>query len=142
MPCCLPNNSFVGLQKDSSDARSFSFLNILELIPQLSFAPHMLFVENVVGFEVLLKEPYLGIHWCILNSNCYWNIFLFFLQTSNTHNKMVEVLTKTGYFIQEFILSPLQFGVPYSRPRYFCLVSCSLPIFLCHLSKMGKNTKN
>ncbi|KAL2897814.1 hypothetical protein RDABS01_039596 [Bienertia sinuspersici] len=52
----------------------------------------MLFVENVVGFE-----------------------------TSNTHNKMIKVLTETGYLTQEFILSPLQFGVPYSRPRYFCL---------------------
>ncbi|XP_057539241.1 tRNA (cytosine(38)-C(5))-methyltransferase 2 [Amaranthus tricolor] len=90
-PPCQPYTR-QGLQKDSSDARSFSFLNILELIPQLSFAPFMLFVENVVGFEI-----------------------------SNTHNKMVEVLTKTGYLIQEFILSPLQFGVPYSRPRYFCL---------------------
>lgn len=52
----------------------------------------MLFVENVVGFE-----------------------------TSDTHNQMIEVLGKTGYTTQEFILSPLQFGVPYSRPRYFCL---------------------
>ncbi|KAI3876940.1 hypothetical protein MKX03_032485 [Papaver bracteatum] len=39
-------------------------------------------------------------------------------QTSDTHKQMVEMLKKTT---QEFILSPLQFGVPYSRPRYFCL---------------------
>ncbi|XP_021758150.1 tRNA (cytosine(38)-C(5))-methyltransferase-like [Chenopodium quinoa] len=90
-PPCQPYTR-QGLQKDSSDARAFSFLNILELIPQLSSAPLMLFVENVVGFE-----------------------------TSDTHNKMIEVLAKTGYLTQEFILSPLQFGVPYSRPRYFCL---------------------
>ncbi|KAL9233889.1 hypothetical protein vseg_008824 [Gypsophila vaccaria] len=90
-PPCQPYTR-QGLQKDSSDARAFSFLNILELIPQLSHAPHMLFVENVVGFE-----------------------------TSDTHNRMIEVLAETGYVTQEFILSPLQFGVPYSRPRYFCL---------------------
>ncbi|KAL8166468.1 hypothetical protein V2J09_007967, partial [Rumex salicifolius] len=90
-PPCQPYTR-QGLQKDSSDARAFSFLNILELIPQLSQAPRMLFVENVVGFE-----------------------------TSDTHNKMIETLAKTGFVTQEFILSPLQFTIPYSRPRYFCL---------------------
>lgn len=30
---------------------------------------------------------------------------------------------------QEFILSPLQFGVPYSRPRYFCLAKSKPPSF-------------
>ncbi|KAH9608123.1 hypothetical protein KSS87_001054 [Heliosperma pusillum] len=90
-PPCQPYTR-QGLQKDSSDARAFSFLNILELIPQLSHPPLMLFVENVVGFE-----------------------------TSDTHSKMIEVLTETNYVTQEFVLSPLQFEVPYSRPRYFCL---------------------
>jgi hypothetical protein len=42
----------LGLQKDSGDARAFSFLKILELIPHTSQPPSMLFVENVVGFEV------------------------------------------------------------------------------------------
>lgn len=41
--------------------------------------------------------------------------------------EMIDTLTKSGYVTQEFILSPLQFGVPYSRPRYFCLV---LSLFL------------
>ncbi|GAB2284895.1 C-5 cytosine-specific DNA methylase [Dionaea muscipula] len=90
-PPCQPYTR-QGLQKDSGDARASSFLSILELIPQLSLAPLKLFVENVVGFE-----------------------------TSDTHGKMIEVLKTAGFIIQEFILSPLQFGVPYSRPRYFCL---------------------
>ncbi|RZC61366.1 hypothetical protein C5167_023100 [Papaver somniferum] len=85
-------------QKDSGDARAFSFLNILELIPKLSSPPLMLFVENVVGFE-----------------------------TSDTRKQMVEMLKKTSFTAQEFILSPLQFGVPYSRPRYFCLVVLQTP---------------
>ena len=42
----------LGLQKHSGDARAFSFLKILELIPHTSQPPSMLFVENVVGFEV------------------------------------------------------------------------------------------
>ncbi|XP_059641465.1 tRNA (cytosine(38)-C(5))-methyltransferase 2 isoform X2 [Cornus florida] len=90
-PPCQPYTR-QGLKKDSSDARASSFLKILELIPQTSQPPLMLFVENVVGFE-----------------------------TSDTHRKMIEMLAKTDFVTQEFILSPLQFGVPYSRPRYFCL---------------------
>ncbi|KAK1429554.1 hypothetical protein QVD17_11767 [Tagetes erecta] len=79
-------------QKQSADARASSFLNILEIIPQLMQPPVMLFVENVVGFE-----------------------------TSDTHQKMIRILDESQFVTQEFILSPLQFGVPYSRPRYFCL---------------------
>ncbi|KAG4399133.1 hypothetical protein AAZX31_08G175800 [Glycine max] len=65
---------------------------ILELMPFLLRPPSMLFVENVVGFE-----------------------------TSDTHAKLIEILEKTNFITQEFILTPLQFGIPYSRPRYFCL---------------------
>lgn len=48
--------------------------------------------------------------------------FSLWLQTSDTHTKMIDILAKTNFVVQEFILSPLQFGIPYSRPRYFCLV--------------------
>ncbi|RVX19516.1 DNA (cytosine-5)-methyltransferase [Vitis vinifera] len=90
-PPCQPYTR-QGLQKHSGDARAFSFLKILELIQHTLHPPLILFVENVVGFE-----------------------------TSDTHEKMIEILSKTGFVTQEFILSPIQFGVPYSRPRYFCL---------------------
>ncbi|KAK9090661.1 hypothetical protein Sjap_023838 [Stephania japonica] len=90
-PPCQPYTR-QGLQKDSNDARASSFLKILDLIPQMSRPPLVLFVENVVGFE-----------------------------TSDTHNQMMQIFAETGFVTQEFILSPLQFGVPYSRPRYFCL---------------------
>ncbi|THG06850.1 hypothetical protein TEA_010187 [Camellia sinensis var. sinensis] len=90
-PPCQPYTR-QGLQKGSADARASSFLKILELIPETSQPPLMIFVENVVGFE-----------------------------TSDTHRIMIEILAKGDFVTQEFILSPLQFGVPYSRPRYFCL---------------------
>ncbi|XP_022132299.1 tRNA (cytosine(38)-C(5))-methyltransferase isoform X2 [Momordica charantia] len=90
-PPCQPYTR-QGLQKHSGDARAFSFLKILELMLQTSRPPVMLFMENVVGFE-----------------------------TSDTHTKMIEILEKADFSRQEFILSPMQFGVPYSRPRYFCL---------------------
>lgn len=90
-PPCQPYTR-QGLQKDLEDARASSFLKILELIPHTLQPPFMLFVENVVGFE-----------------------------TSKTHHQMMDILVKTGFVTQEYMLSPLQFGVPYSRPRYFCL---------------------
>ncbi|CAN1158948.1 tRNA (cytosine(38)-C(5))-methyltransferase 2 [Linum perenne] len=90
-PPCQPYTR-QGLQKHSGDARAFSFLRILELIREIKQPPSMLFVENVVGFE-----------------------------TSDTRTKMLEILVNSDFVTQEFILSPLQFGVPYSRPRYFCL---------------------
>ncbi|KAJ1284279.1 hypothetical protein BS78_03G192800 [Paspalum vaginatum] len=90
-PPCQPYTR-QGLQKQSADARAFSFIKILNLMQDMSCPPQMLFVENVVGFEV-----------------------------SDTHDQLLEVLSSLNFNTQEFILSPLQFGVPYSRPRYFCL---------------------
>ncbi|KAK3005267.1 hypothetical protein RJ639_016454, partial [Escallonia herrerae] len=60
-----------GIQKDSNDARASSFLKILELIPQTSQPPLMLFVENVVGFE-----------------------------TSDTHRRMAKILEKAGIYFK------------------------------------------
>ncbi|KQK08691.1 tRNA (cytosine(38)-C(5))-methyltransferase [Brachypodium distachyon] len=90
-PPCQPYTR-QGLQKHSADARAFSFIKILNLMSNMRFPPQVLFVENVVGFEV-----------------------------SDTHDQLLEVLSILNFNTQEFILSPLQFGVPYSRPRYFCL---------------------
>ena len=61
-----------------------------------------------------------------------WSSFdvdlVFWLQTSDTHLRMIEILVKADFVTQEFILTPLQFGVPYSRPRYFCLVASLLRV--------------
>ncbi|CAN6456167.1 unnamed protein product [Victoria cruziana] len=90
-PPCQPYTR-QGLQRDADDARAFSFLRILDLLPQMKVAPLMIFVENVVGFE-----------------------------KSETQKHLIRCLGNAGFVTQEYILSPLQFGVPYSRPRYFCL---------------------
>ncbi|RXH73464.1 hypothetical protein DVH24_016286 [Malus domestica] len=58
-------------------------------------------------------------------------------KTSDTHTKMIEILGRTNFVLQEFILSLLQFGEPYSRPRYFCLVASSLTGFLGHSEALG-----
>ena len=54
--------------------------------------PEYILVENVVGFE-----------------------------ESRTAQALRGMLRGAGYAVQEFLLSPLQLGVPYSRPRYFCI---------------------
>lgn len=90
-PPCQPYTR-QGLQKDAEDARASSFLKLLEMLSIMSRPPAYLFVENVVGFECSI-------------SHCY----------------LVEALKKAEFLVQEFILTPLQFGIPYSRPRYFCL---------------------
>jgi site-specific DNA-cytosine methylase len=54
--------------------------------------PQFLVVENVVGFE-----------------------------TSATREALAETLLDAGYHFHEFLLSPVNFGTPYSRPRYFCV---------------------
>lgn len=54
--------------------------------------PQWLMLENVVGFD-----------------------------HSDVHKLMVKALQDAGYHMQEFILSPLQYGIPYTRPRYVWL---------------------
>eukprot|EP00879_Flechtneria_rotunda_P028681 GHRR01030889.1.p1 GENE.GHRR01030889.1~~GHRR01030889.1.p1 ORF type:complete len:318 (+),score=119.91 GHRR01030889.1:136-1089(+) len=92
-PPCQPYTR-QGLQLGAQDARSRSFLHLLHIIASMQHPPEWLLLENVVGFEL-----------------------------SGTHKLMVEVLAAAGYCVQDFILTPTQYGVPYSRPRYFCVAS-------------------
>lgn len=99
-PPCQPYTR-QGLQKDAGDSRAFSFLKLLQRLSLMSCPPTHLFVENVVGFEC-----------------------------SASHDQLVESLEREGFQMQEFILTPLQFGIPYSRPRYFCLAKRAPYCFL------------
>ncbi|KAK3271196.1 C-5 cytosine-specific DNA methylase, variant 2 [Cymbomonas tetramitiformis] len=90
-PPCQPYTRN-GNMKHEEDARSSSFIHLLSLLPSLKVPPTYFFLENVVGFE-----------------------------TSNTRNVLVSTLENSGYNYQEYILTPSQFGIPYSRPRYFML---------------------
>ncbi|OLY80214.1 DNA (cytosine-5)-methyltransferase [Smittium mucronatum] len=47
---------------------------------------------------------------------------------SNTRKILVETLSKLGYIIQEFIVSPLQIGIPNDRLRYYLIAKKSLEI--------------
>jgi len=90
-PPCQPFTR-QGHQKDVNDGRSQSFLRLIDILPELKNKPDHLLVENVVGFEV-----------------------------SEVRKALLKALRTNGYTCREFILSPRMFGVPYSRPRYFCV---------------------
>ena len=72
-----------------ADDRSKSFFKVLDLLPKLRMPPKYLLIENVVGFE-----------------------------SSGTRDVLQAAMREQGYVTQEFILTPLQYGVPYSRPRW------------------------
>ena len=91
-PPCQPFTR-QGKQLDDQDARSDSFLHVIEnVLHFLPNPPPAILVENVKGFE-----------------------------RSRTRSLLVQTLRHRNYEIAEFLLQPNQFGVPNSRLRYFCL---------------------
>eukprot|EP00118_Oscarella_pearsei_P012289 m.89609 g.89609 ORF g.89609 m.89609 type:complete len:201 (+) comp36611_c0_seq12:49-651(+) len=81
-PPCQPFTR-VGLKGDVSDARTGSFLHILDLIEKLDRKPGLLLVENVKGFD-----------------------------TSHTRERLIETLENSSYKYQEFLLNPPQVKIP------------------------------
>lgn len=84
-----------GLKKDLDDLRTDPLQHIISLLPQLTTVQYLL-VENVKGFE-----------------------------TSEARNMLITCLRKLEYNLQEFILSPHQFGVLNTRHRYYLLAKKS-----------------
>ncbi|KAI9495155.1 cytosine(38)-C(5)-methyltransferase-like protein [Zychaea mexicana] len=90
-PPCQPY-SRLGLQKGSQDARSRSFLHLLQVLEGMKNRPKYILVENVKGFE-----------------------------ESDSRDLLVDSLNRCNYTFQEFLLTPLQLGIPNSRMRYYLL---------------------
>lgn len=84
------------MKRDAEDARSSSFLHLVDLLRRVPQPPRMILLENVAGYE-----------------------------TSQTREQLVDMLLHRGYAWQEFLLSPTQFGVPNSRLRYYMLAKLS-----------------
>ncbi|KAJ7836331.1 S-adenosyl-L-methionine-dependent methyltransferase [Mycena olivaceomarginata] len=86
--------------KGELDPRAKSFLHLVQnIIPELAREdahPTHFLVENVGGFE-----------------------------TSSTRHVLVSTLRSLGYTVAEFLLTPLQFGIPNSRLRYYLLAKRS-----------------
>ncbi|CAG2236473.1 DNMT2 [Mytilus edulis] len=96
-PPCQPFTR-VGKKLDVDDLRTKSFLHLLDLLPQLTHCPSYILVENVKGFE-----------------------------ESQTRDLLIKALQKCQFHLQEFMLTPLQFGIPNSRLRYY-MIAKRLPV--------------
>ncbi|KAI5991289.1 S-adenosyl-L-methionine-dependent methyltransferase [Pisolithus orientalis] len=112
-PACQPYTKLNPNARGASDPRAQSFLHLIDnVLPQLAVQqvhPRYLLVENVTGF-----------------------------QDSETRYHLVSTLKRLGYQIAEFNLTPLQFGIPNSRLRYYLLAKLSHLKFLgCDDSRLN-----
>jgi tRNA (cytosine38-C5)-methyltransferase len=79
-------------KKDINDRRAASFTHLTRALPRMEHPPRFILLENVVGFE-----------------------------SSESCQQWLDVLSLCKYNILQFHLSPVQFGIPNSRPRYYCI---------------------
>ena len=77
---------------DDEDARSTGFLFLTGILEQMKNPPKYLFIENVLNFEV-----------------------------SKCHERFISVISKRGYRIHEFLVTPNDslIGIPNDRLRYY-----------------------
>ncbi|CAK5279843.1 unnamed protein product [Mycena citricolor] len=102
-PACQPYTVLNPSAKGDKDPRAKSFLYLIqtvlpELVSMEKHPTHFL-VENVAGFEASIG--------------------------STTRQILTSTLQSLGYYIAEFLLTPLQFGIPNSRLRYYLLAKRS-----------------
>ncbi|KAL4225645.1 tRNA (cytosine-5-)-methyltransferase [Mactra antiquata] len=90
-PPCQPFTR-VGKQKDTDDVRTKSFLHVLDVLQKTEKKPDYILLENVKGFEC-----------------------------SDSRQRLIDTLQACHYNYQEFLLTPLQFGIPNLRLRYFII---------------------
>ncbi|OCH88975.1 S-adenosyl-L-methionine-dependent methyltransferase [Obba rivulosa] len=95
-PSCQPYTVLNPLAKGAADPRAKSFIHLIEdVLPELAVLdahPRYMLIENVAGFE-----------------------------TSSTRQRLLAMLDSLGYAVVELLLTPLQFGIPNSRLRYYLL---------------------
>jgi tRNA (cytosine38-C5)-methyltransferase len=108
-PCQPHTRQHTNQLNDMNDSRSNSFLHLCQLLRDIqttdgTLLPSIVLLENVVGFE-----------------------------KSNSCNIWIETLLQCKYRIAQFILQPIQVGVPNDRPRYYCVA------VHCDKFKKGKN---
>eukprot|EP00752_Nemacystus_decipiens_P006358 g5732.t1 len=84
----------VGNRMDELDPRSTSFLHLLSLLKTVKNPPSHFFLENVQGFD-----------------------------GSHSHRRLLQTLTARGFDVEQYLLSPVQLGIPNTRLRYYCLAS-------------------
>ena len=83
-PPCQPfTTTTCARQRDTADPRAASLLHLLELLPAMKRLPGHVLLENVAGF---------------IGSGC--------------HARLLAVLQRCGYRVQQFVISPHQARTP------------------------------
>jgi len=91
-PPCQPFTR-QGKQEDLNDRRTDGFVYLMKtILCQLKSKPKYILLENVSGFEY-----------------------------SQAHQLLLETLQSNNYSYQQYLLSPIQFGIPNSRLRYYLI---------------------
>jgi tRNA (cytosine38-C5)-methyltransferase len=90
-PPCQPYTR-AGKQLDTKDKRANALVHLAHLIRDMKSPPKFILLENVKNFE-----------------------------RSDSCKILLECLAVANYSFQEFILSPVQFGIPNERVRYFLI---------------------
>jgi tRNA (cytosine38-C5)-methyltransferase len=90
-PPCQPYTR-AGKQLDTQDPRAKALLHLIQVIQNMKNPPEYILLENVKNFEI-----------------------------SDSCKLLMEALENAEYAYQEFILSPVQFGIPNERVRYFLI---------------------
>ncbi|KAJ3072308.1 tRNA (cytosine-5-)-methyltransferase, partial [Quaeritorhiza haematococci] len=89
-PPCQPYTQG-GKRLDDCDPRTKALFHLMDLVGRVKVKPDYIFLENVPNFE-----------------------------KSNSRNRVIQALQTAGFgHISEWILSPLQFGIPNHRRRYY-----------------------
>ena len=91
-PPCQPFTR-QGKQEDLNDRRTDGFVYLMKtILTKLKSQPKYILLENVSGFE-----------------------------SSQAHELLLETLQTNQYSYQQYLLSPIQFGIPNSRLRYYLI---------------------
>ncbi|KAJ2307050.1 hypothetical protein IWW55_001160 [Coemansia sp. RSA 2706] len=96
-PPCQPYTRG-GNYRDHEDPRARGLLHLLGLLPRLEHVPNYVLLENVMNFE-----------------------------NSRSRVLLVEAFGRLGFEIHECLLSPVQFGIPNNRLRYYLVAQRALP---------------
>ncbi|KNE72464.1 DNA (cytosine-5-)-methyltransferase [Allomyces macrogynus ATCC 38327] len=101
-PCQPYTRQKSSKQEGSQDARAKSFFHLLDVLKTIEHRPKYLLLENVKGFE-----------------------------DSDSRDALVTTLASLGYHYREFLLNPLDFGIPNSRLRYYLVARSKAPFTSC-----------
>ena len=90
-PPCQPYTRG-GSLLDDQDNRAIGLLHLVSVLQKMENPPDYIFVENVLNFEV-----------------------------SKSRSKLIDVLNERKYVVEEYLVSPLDIGIPNYRLRYYLI---------------------